>query len=31
VREKIGEVIGRLDDEAMFAVNLELAVFIGFA
>lgn len=30
-REKIGAVIGRLDDEAMLAVNRALAVFLGFA
>jgi mRNA interferase MazF len=30
-REKVGEVIGRLDDEAMLAVNRALAVFLGFA
>ena len=30
-REKIGEVIGRLDDETMLAVNRALAVFLGFA
>jgi len=29
--EKIGTVIGRLDDEAMLAVNRALAVFLGFA
>ena len=30
-REKIGAVIGRLDDESMLAVNRALAVFFGFA
>lgn len=30
-REKIGAVIGRLDDEVMLAVNRALAVFLGFA
>jgi len=30
-REKIGEVIGHLDDETMLAVNRALAVFLGFA
>ncbi|MDP1707553.1 MAG: type II toxin-antitoxin system PemK/MazF family toxin [Gammaproteobacteria bacterium] len=30
-REKVGAVIGRLDDEAMLAVNRALAVFLGFA
>jgi len=30
-REKIGAVIGRLDDEAMLAVNRALTVFLGFA
>jgi mRNA interferase MazF len=30
-REKIGSVIGRLDDETMLAVNRALAVFLGFA
>lgn len=30
-REKIGAVIGRLDDETMLAVNRALAVFLGFA
>lgn len=30
-REKIGAAIGRLDDEAMLAVNRALAVFLGFA
>ncbi len=30
-REKIGEVIGRLDGETMLAVNRALAVFLGFA
>lgn len=29
--EKIGAVIGRLDDETMLAVNRALAVFLGFA
>lgn len=28
-REKIGAVIGRLDDERMMAVNRALAIFIG--
>ncbi|MCR4299042.1 MAG: type II toxin-antitoxin system PemK/MazF family toxin [Gallionella sp.] len=30
-REKIGEMFGRLDDDAMLAVNRALAVFLGFA
>ena len=30
-REKIGTVVGRLDDETMLAVNRALAVFLGFA
>jgi mRNA interferase MazF len=30
-REKVGTVIGRLDDETMLAVNRALAVFLGFA
>lgn len=30
-REKIGEVIGHLDDETMLVVNRALAVFLGFA
>jgi mRNA interferase MazF len=30
-REKAGSVFGRLDDEAMLAVNRALAVFLGFA
>jgi mRNA interferase MazF len=30
-REKIGAVIGRLDDETMLAVNRAMAVFMGFA
>jgi mRNA interferase MazF len=30
-REKAGEAFGRLDDEAMLAVNRALAVFLGFA
>ena len=30
-REKIGEAFGRLDDDAMFASNRALAVFLGFA
>ena len=30
-REKVGETIGRLDDESMLAVNRALAVFLGFA
>jgi mRNA interferase MazF len=30
-REKVGVVIGHLDDEAMLAVNRALAVFLGFA
>ncbi len=30
-REKVREVIGRLDDEAMVAVNRALAIFIGVA
>lgn len=31
VREKVGEVFGRLDDESMVAVNRALAIFIGVA
>lgn len=30
-REKIGETFGRLDDNAMLAVNRALAVFLAFA
>ena len=30
-RARIGRTIGRLDDEAMLAVNRALAVFLGFA
>lgn len=30
-REKVGAVIGHLDDETMLAVNRALAVFLGFA
>lgn len=30
-REKIGMVLGRMDDEAMLAVNRALAVFLGLA
>ena len=30
-REKIGITFGRLDDDAMLAVNRALAVFLGFA
>lgn len=30
-REKIGAVMGRLDDETMLSVNRALAVFMGFA
>ncbi len=30
-REKIGEVIGHLDDETSLAVNRALALFLGFA
>lgn len=30
-REKVGAVIGRLDEETMLAVNRALAVFLGFA
>ncbi len=30
-REKIGSRIGRLEDEAMMAVNRALATFLGFA
>jgi mRNA interferase MazF len=30
-RDKVGPVIGRLDDESMLAVNRALAVFLGFA
>ncbi|MDP3616231.1 MAG: type II toxin-antitoxin system PemK/MazF family toxin [Rhodoferax sp.] len=31
VREKVGAVFGRLDDESMVAVNRALAIFIGVA
>lgn len=30
-REKIGDIIGRLDNEALLAVNRALVVFLGFA
>lgn len=30
-REKVGAVIGHMDDETMLAVNRALAVFLGFA
>lgn len=30
-RDKIGEVIGHMDDQTMLAVNRALAVFLGFA
>ncbi|HYN77530.1 MAG TPA: type II toxin-antitoxin system PemK/MazF family toxin [Lamprocystis sp. (in: g-proteobacteria)] len=30
-KEKVGEVFGHLDDEALLAVNRALAVFLGFA
>jgi mRNA interferase MazF len=30
-REKIGDVVGHLDDEILLAVNRALAVFLGFA
>jgi len=30
-RDKVGRVIGQLDDAAMLAVNRALAVFLGFA
>jgi len=30
-RDRVGSIIGRLDDEAMLAVNRALAVFLGFA
>jgi len=30
-RERIGPVIGRLDDETMLAVTRSLAVFLGIA
>ncbi len=30
-REKIGNTVGRLDDESLLAVNRALAVFLGFA
>lgn len=30
-REKAGQVIGRLDDETMVAVNRALAIFVGVA
>jgi mRNA interferase MazF len=30
-REKIGRVIGRLEDETMSSVNRALATFLGFA
>ncbi len=31
VRERVGDPIGRLDDETLLAVNRALAVFLGFA
>lgn len=31
VRERVGNPIGRLDDETLLAVNRALAVFLGFA
>jgi mRNA interferase MazF len=31
LREKIGQVIGHLDDKTMLAVNRSLAVFLGIA
>lgn len=31
MREKLGEVFGRIDDSAMVAVNRALALFLGFA
>ena len=31
VRERVGDSIGRLDDETLLAVNRALAVFLGFA
>jgi len=30
-REKIGNTVGRLDNESLLAVNRALAVFLGFA
>ncbi|MDD4913209.1 MAG: type II toxin-antitoxin system PemK/MazF family toxin [Sideroxydans sp.] len=30
-RDKIGDVIGHMDDQTMLAVNRALAVFLGFA
>lgn len=30
-RERIGEPLGRLDDETMVSVNRSLALFLGFA
>jgi mRNA interferase MazF len=30
-RNRVGSIIGRLDDETMLAVNRALAVFLGFA
>lgn len=30
-REKIGDTIGRLDDEALLTINRALVVFLGFA
>ena len=30
-RDRIGAVIGRIDDESLLAVNRALAVFLGFA
>ncbi len=30
-REKVGDTIGRLDDESLLSVNRALAVFLGFA
>lgn len=31
MRDKLGQPFGRLDDEAMIAVNRSLALFLGFA
>ena len=31
LRERVGDPIGRLDDETLLAVNRALAVFLGFA
>ena len=30
-RDKVGQVIGRLDDRTLLAVNRAMAVFLGFA